>query len=75
MAVTIRHGVNTISVDSAAGKTVGEVRAQVADILNVPENAQARVSGVQAEDSKELADGDTLEFVKTAGEKGAVAAA
>jgi len=70
MAVTIRHGVNTISVDSAAGKTIGEVRDQVADILNVPENAQARVSGVQAEDSKELADGDTLEFVKTAGEKG-----
>jgi len=73
MAVTIRHGVNTISVDSAAGKTVEEIRAQVADILNVPGGAQARVNNAQANDDVELADGDTLEFVKTAGEKGAAA--
>ena len=71
MAITIRHGVNTINVDNAAGKTVGEVRDQVAEILNVPANAQARVNNAQANDDAELADGDTLEFVKTAGEKGA----
>ena len=73
MSITIRHGVNTINVDSAAGKTVGEVRDQVADILNVPANAQARVNGIQAGDEVQLGDGDTLEFVKTAGEKGAAA--
>ena len=73
MAVTIRHGVNSITSDSAAGKTVGEIRAQVADILNVPGGAQARINNAQAGDDAELADGDTLEFVKTAGEKGATA--
>jgi len=73
MAITIRHGVNSITSDSAAGKTVEEIRAQVADILNVPANAQARVNGSQAGNEVQLDDNDTLEFVKTAGEKGAAA--
>ena len=71
MAITIRHGVNTINVDSAAGKTVGEVREQAADILNIPENAQVRVNGAPADESTVLSDNSTVEFVKVAGEKGA----
>jgi len=73
MPITIRHGVNSITSETAAGKTLGELRDQVAEILNVPENAQARVNGSQAGNEVQLADGDTLEFVKTAGEKGAAA--
>jgi molybdopterin converting factor small subunit len=73
MAITIRHGVNTINVDSAAGKTVGEVREQAAEILNVPDNAQVRVNGAPADEDTVIADGATVEFVKVAGEKGAEA--
>ena len=71
MATTIRHGVNTINVDSVAGKTVGEVRDQVSDILNVPDNAQVRVNGAPTDDDTLLGEVSTIEFVKVAGEKGA----
>jgi len=70
MAVTIRHGVNSISSDTVAGKTVGEVRDQVEEVLNVPESAQVRVNGAPADEEEEIADGATVEFVKVAGEKG-----
>jgi hypothetical protein len=64
---------STINADSVAGKTVGEVREQVAGILNVPEDAQVRVNGAPAEEDTVIADGATVEFVKVAGEKGAEA--
>ena len=71
MAVTIRHGVNSINSDTVAGKTVADVREQAAEILNVPESAQVRVNGNPAEEDAVIADGSTVEFVKVAGEKGA----
>lgn len=70
MATTIRHGVNSITLDSVAGKTVGEVREQVEEVLNVPDSAQVRVNGNPADEEDEIADGSTVEFVKVAGEKG-----
>ena len=73
MACTIRHGVNTTTLDSVAGKTVGEVREQVSDLLNVPESAQVRINGTPADEDDEIADGSTVEFVKVAGEKGSIA--
>ena len=70
MAVTIRYGVNTLSLDNVAGKTVGEVREQVTDLLNVPDAAQVRVNSVPAQEDALIADGASVEFVKVAGEKG-----
>lgn len=70
MAVTIRHGVNTLSLDSIAGKCVADVRDQVADILNVPESAQVRVNGTPACNEAIIPESSTVEFVKVAGEKG-----
>jgi molybdopterin converting factor small subunit len=70
MAVTIRHGVNSTSSDSVAGKTVAEVREQLEDVLNIPASAQVRVNGNPAGEDNEIADGSTVEFVKVAGEKG-----
>ena len=70
MAVTVRHGVNSISSDTVVGKTVAEVREQVEEVLNVPASSQARVNGNPAADDDEIADGSTVEFVKVAGEKG-----
>ncbi|MGD0088290.1 MAG: hypothetical protein ABSE73_00025 [Planctomycetota bacterium] len=73
MAVSIRHGVNTINADSVAGRTIAEIREQAAEILNVPDNAQVRVNGSPAAEDAVVADGATVEFVKVAGEKGAEA--
>jgi hypothetical protein len=70
MAITVRHGVNSLSLDNLAGKSVGEVRDQVADVLNVPDSAQVRVNGTPSDDESVLSDGACVEFVKTAGEKG-----
>jgi hypothetical protein len=71
--ITIKHGVNTINLDNVAGKTVAEVRDQVTDLLNVPDNAQVRVNGAPATDDTVIGDSSTVEFVKVAGEKGGIA--
>ena len=71
MAITIRHGVNSLTLDHLAGSTVEHVREQVADMLNVPASAQVRVNGSLADGDTILADNSTVEFVKIAGEKGA----
>lgn len=71
MSVTVRHGVNSLTLDNLAGKTVREVREEVGDLLNVPESAQVRINGAHATDDNAVADGASVEFVKTAGEKGA----
>jgi len=75
MAITVRHGVNTLTLENLAGKSVGEVRGQVEDLLNVPDTAQARVNGVPTGEETVLSDGASVEFVKVAGEKGAAARA
>lgn len=70
MSVSVRYGVNSLSLDSLVGKTVREVREEVGDLLNVPESAQVRINGVPATDDNGVADGASLEFVRAAGEKG-----
>jgi hypothetical protein len=70
MATTIRHGVNNTTLDSLVGKTVGEVREQVSDLLNIPASAQVRVNGAPAGESDIIGENTTVEFVKVAGEKG-----
>ena len=70
MAVTVRHGVNSISSDTVAGKTVAEVRGQVEEVLNVPDSAQVRVNGSPAGEDDAIPENATVEFVKVAGEKG-----
>lgn len=71
MSVSIRHGVNSITLDSAAGKTIGDVRNQVAELLNVPDSAQVRLNNAPSHNEAMIPDHSTVEFVKTAGEKGA----
>ncbi len=71
MAVTVRHGVNTLTLETLAGKSVAQVREEVGDLLNVPETAQVRVNGLPAVDGQSVPEGASVEFVKVAGEKGA----
>jgi hypothetical protein len=70
MSATVRYGVNSVTHERFAGMSVGDIRDDVAEELNIPANAEARLNGARAEDDAQVRDGETLEFVKTAGEKG-----
>ena len=70
MAVTVRYGVNAVTHERFAGMSVGDIRDDVAEDLNVPSAAEARLNGNPAADDAQVREGETLEFVKTAGEKG-----
>ena len=72
MAVTVRHGVNQLTLNTLAGKTVAEVRSEVSGLLNVPTSAQVRINSAIADDTDIVGENATVEFVKVAGEKGAV---
>lgn len=53
-----------------SGKTVGAVAEFLKEILNIPTMSKGIVNGKEAKDSYLLDDGDTLEFIKPAGDKG-----
>jgi len=52
------------------GQTVEQVAGLLREVLNVPRLAEGVVNGKVVDDSYVLCDGDTLDFVKPAGEKG-----
>ena len=68
--IKVTCGANTEEYGNIEGKSVGEVRRTLRDILNIPEGARALVNGETVEDNYKLALGDSLEFVKPAGQKG-----
>lgn len=63
-------GANAQELDGVAGKTLGEVKSQLADVLNIPSPVQTIVGGQTVNDDYELKEGDTVELVKPAGAKG-----
>jgi hypothetical protein len=70
MAATIRYGVNSVTHERFSGMTVAELREEVSEDLNIPAGAEARLNGNRTDNDAQVSDGDTLEFVKVAGEKG-----
>ena len=69
MAVQIVNGVNTLSA-ALSGRTVADVRAMLAQALNIDPASKAMVGGEEVADDYQLVDGDELEFVKASGTKG-----
>jgi hypothetical protein len=67
--VKITYGVHHLEV-AIAGKSVGEVRQALKEPLNIDPRALALVNGREAAASHLLKEGDQLEFVRLAGEKG-----
>ena len=55
---------------SISGHDVMTVRGELKHVLNIPEDAQARVNGELVDGDYTLQEHDTLEFVKVAGQKG-----
>jgi hypothetical protein len=67
--VKVSYGVHHLEV-TIAGKSVGEVRQALREPLNIDPRALALVNGRDVAASYRLKEGDQLEFVRLAGEKG-----
>jgi hypothetical protein len=67
--VTVISGANNPDLE-VAGKTVGEIRQQFGDALNISPTAKATVNGNPAGNTTRLKDGDTLAFQKEVAQKG-----
>ena len=67
--VKVSYGVHSLEA-AIAGKAVGEVRQALKEPLNIDPRALALVNGRDAAASYVLKEGDQLEFVRLAGEKG-----
>jgi hypothetical protein len=67
--VKISYGVHSLEA-AIAGKAVAEVRQALKEPLNIDPRALALVNGRDAAASYVLKEGDQLEFVRLAGEKG-----
>lgn len=67
--VEVIHGVYAHSLP-LAGMTIGQARAELAERMNLAPDAIAVLDGRQAGDDTVLAEGQVLNFIKHAGEKG-----
>ncbi len=67
--VQISYGVHSLTA-AIAGKSVAEVRQALKEPLNIDPRAVALVNGRDVAASQVLKEGDHLEFVRLAGEKG-----
>lgn len=67
--VRVRCGVYEIELD-LAGRTVAALRQSLGQALNIDPTAMALVRGVPVPEGHTLEPGDSLEFVRAAGQKG-----
>lgn len=64
-------GPNDIENSRYDGKTIEQVKAELKDVLNIPEGATVLLNGQAAQGTNvSLRAGDELEFVKASGDKG-----
>lgn len=68
--IRVVHGANEQYFESLEGKTVGVVRKSLREAFRIPGDAEAQIAGKPVGDDFVLTAGQTLEFVKEAGEKG-----
>jgi len=69
-AVQVIHGANNQVFENLANSSVGDVRDTLAEVFNIPGDAQALVNGENVGNNYRLKANDTLEFIKQAGVKG-----
>jgi hypothetical protein len=68
--VTVIWGANMDELP-AAGLTIDELRSQLGSAYNIAPDAEVNVNGVTARGDTRVRSGDSVEFVRAAGEKGA----
>lgn len=67
--VSVSYGVYQMELD-LVGRTVGQAREALGPSLNIDPRAIALVNGERVQEHTSLRDGDRLEFVRLAGQKG-----
>jgi hypothetical protein len=67
--VRVIYGVHSLEA-GVAGRTVGSVREALAQPMNISPRAVALVNGQEVDANRILSAGESLEFVRYAGEKG-----
>jgi len=67
--VRVVHGANA-GYFELAGKTVGQAKKQLRDVMNIPSDAGASIGPLDVDDDTVLESGMSLEFTKNAGQKG-----
>ncbi len=72
MGVVLVNGVNEFDFDTLVGQTVAQVigNETVAEVMDLHGNESFRVNGSVPAKNYKLAEGDTVVFTRTAGEKG-----
>jgi hypothetical protein len=68
--VRVVHGANERYFDQLAGKSVANIRKLLREAFNIPGDAVALIDGKEVGDEFILNGGQSLEFIKSAGEKG-----
>lgn len=67
--VRVVYGIHALETH-VAGRTVGSVREALRQALNISPRAVVVVDGVEVDENRVLQEGELLEFVRLAGEKG-----
>jgi hypothetical protein len=67
--IRVKYGASSKTID-ATGKTVGQVRTEMATLLGIPKEAKAFSGTREVADDEMATDGMNLEYVKKTGEKG-----
>ena len=70
MSIRFICGANTQELEGVSGKKLGEVKDQLVDVLNIPSPVQCILGGQSVSDDYELKEGEQIEFVRPAGDKG-----
>ncbi len=68
--VRVVCGANTQELAGLVGKLVADVRLELTEVLNIPQDARSYVSGGNVDSNYQLQESDTLEFVRPSGNKG-----
>ena len=71
--VEVIHGVFAHSLP-LSGMTIGQARSELMERMNIPDDAIAVLDGAEASEDTVLGEGQVLNFVKYAGERGGGAA-
>lgn len=68
--VTVQSGAIANDLDGLAGRTVCDVRTNLANIFNIAADAVATLNGRRADSDTVLEDGDVLSFGRPLAQKG-----
>lgn len=67
--VNVACGANLQSLP-VVGQSIGAIKESLKDVLNIPADAQALVSGAKVKDAYVIQENDRVEFVKPSGTNG-----